>query len=417
MKRLLLIASHYPPVLGSSGVHRSLKFSRYLLDHDWQATVLTMHPRAHQKINAQQLQDIPQQVEVIRAFALDSARHLAWQGRYLLWTALPDRWVSWILGGIWSGLKAIRQQKIQAIFSTFPLASGHYIAYFLHKLTGLPWIADFRDPMTGPNYPSVASRRAFYLWIERKAAKHASRLLFTTPGALRLHQQRYPQAADKMQLIGNGYDEEDFKDLPEASPHQPGAPWLLLHSGLMYQQERDPRAFFEALSSLQQQQKLPAAGVKIRLRGAENEDYFRQLTRQYGIETLVDFESSIGYRQALSEMMQVDGLLLFQGSVCNNQIPAKVYEYLRCGQPVLALTDPAGDTATVLRDCNIQSLAAMDDPQAIAQALLEFLQQLETQSWPKPDPQQVAHYSRRAASARLAETLDSVLADSNQGVD
>lgn len=408
MKRLLLIASHYPPVLGSSGVHRSLKFSRYLLDHDWQASVLTMHQRAHQKINPQQLNDIPAQVRVIRAFALDSARHLAWKGRYLLWSALPDRWVSWILGGVWSGLKEIRQQNIQAIFSTFPLASGHYIAYFLHRLTGLPWIADFRDPMTGPNYPSIASRRAFYLWIERKAAKHASRLIFTTPGALKLHQQRYPDAADRMCLIGNGYDDEDFKTLPDARGHQPGSRWVLLHSGLMYQQERDPRAFFAALSLLQRQQRLPKEGLTIRLRGAESEDYFRQLTREQGIEALVEFEPSIGYQQALAEMMQVDGLLLFQGSVCNNQIPAKVYEYLRCGQPVLALTDPVGDTASVLKDCQIDSIAPMDDAEAVANALARFLEQLRDQSWPKPARAQVQKYSRRSASAQLAQLLDSV---------
>ena len=43
------------------------------------------------------------------------------------------------------------------------------------------------------------------------------------------------------------------------------------------------------------------------------------------------------------------GLLLLQASNCNDQVPAKAYEYLRCHRPVLALTDPAGDTAELLR--------------------------------------------------------------------
>ena len=40
MRKLLMVAFHYPPIRGSSGVQRTLKFSRYLPSLGWQPIVL-----------------------------------------------------------------------------------------------------------------------------------------------------------------------------------------------------------------------------------------------------------------------------------------------------------------------------------------------------------------------------------------
>jgi hypothetical protein len=81
----------------------------------------------------------------------------------------------------------------------------------------------------------------------------------------------------------------------------------------------------------------------------------------------------VRYREALSEMLRADGLLLLQASNCNEQIPAKLYEYLRARRPVLALTDPGGDTAKALRQGAVDAIARLDDEGAIAQLLLRFV--------------------------------------------
>ena len=82
MKRVLLIAFHFPPVQGSSGVQRTLRFARYLPDFGWEPIVLTAHPRAYAETSDDQLKDIPPGVRVIRAPAWDSSRHLSIAGRY-----------------------------------------------------------------------------------------------------------------------------------------------------------------------------------------------------------------------------------------------------------------------------------------------------------------------------------------------
>ena len=59
MKRVLMIAYHFPPLSGSSGIQRTLRFVRYLPEFGWQPTVLTTHPRAYQQVSDDQLADVP----------------------------------------------------------------------------------------------------------------------------------------------------------------------------------------------------------------------------------------------------------------------------------------------------------------------------------------------------------------------
>jgi hypothetical protein len=72
-------------------------------------------------------------------------------------------------------------------------------------------------------------------------------------------------------------------------------------------------------------------------------------------------------------MLRADGLLIMQASNCNAQIPAKLYEYLRAGRPILCLSDPSGDTVAVLRRAGLGAMAPLDDSAAIARLLERFI--------------------------------------------
>ncbi len=106
-------------------------------------------------------------------------------------------------------------------------------------------------------------------------------------------------------------------------------------------------------------------------------------------------------------MLTVDGLLVLQAANCNDQIPAKAYEYLRAQRPLLALTDPAGDTADVIRRAGIDTIAPLDDSDAIFTALVDFLQAVERGDAPLARQQAVQDASRRGRTAQFARLLDS----------
>ncbi|WP_307721879.1 glycosyltransferase [Pseudoduganella plicata] len=346
-----------------------------------------------------------------RAFALDTSRHLALGGRYPRWLALPDRWVSWVFGAVPAGQKLIRRHRPEAIWSTYPIASAHLIGLVLAKLTGLPWIADMRDPMTDVDYPVNPLTRRVYRWIEDRAVRHSCAVVCTTAGAVRNYQQRYPDVPpERFLLVENGYDEENFNGAPNPPPRDPAAPFTLVHSGIVYPSERDPVELFAALAALQAAGQLRPGELRVVLRATAHDEYLAGLIARHGIGAFVTLAPHIPYREALAEMLGADGLLVLQAANCNHQIPAKLYEYLRAGRPVLALTDPVGDTAGALLQAGIDTIAPLDRRDLIAQALLRFIGQVRAGTAPVATPSAVAGASRRARAAQLARLLDQLAA-------
>lgn len=404
--KVLMIAFHYPPLRGSSGILRTLKFSRYLPAYGWQPIVLTAHPRAYPQTGDDQLREIPPEITVERAFALDSGRHLSVRGRYPRWLALPDRWISWWFGAVLAGLRLIRRHRPKVIWSTYPIATAHLVGLTLARISGLPWVADFRDSMTEENYPHDRTTWKTYRWIERKTVQSAGHCIFTAESTRRMYLQRYPQLRSEQGLvILNGYDEEDFREIMQ----KPGSSKLrLLHAGLVYPQERDPRPFFRAVSRLKREGAIHAGGLRVDLRAAGSEEYYFGLLQELGIQDFIHLLPALPYQEALQDCADADGLLLFQGSSCNHQIPAKVYEYFRLQKPILALTSEEGDTAAILRECGGATIADMEDENEIHQKTPSFLRKLRDRSHPLPDHQKVQQYSRQQQAGELATLLFSV---------
>ena len=366
--RVLIVAFHFPPQAGSSGMLRSLKFCRYLPEFGWMPTVLTVKPGAYERVDDGLLGEVPDNVEVIRAFCLDSRRHLSWQGAYPRLLALPDRWSIWAASAIPAGLYAIHRRQIDVIFTTFPIATALVIGYALHKLSGKPWIVDLRDSMTEDNYPTDARTWRLFRWIERKAVKHAAKLLFTAPSAIRMYRERYPElGAERCVLLPNGYDEPDFQGITRT--RQTGQRIRLLHSGLIYPWERDPRPFFRALARLKSEGQISAETLSVELRACGAEAEFAKDVAALGLEDMVKFLPPLPYRASLQDGADADALLLLQAECCDHQVPAKAYEYLRLNKPVLALTTNNGDTAALLKEAGGATIVDLADENAIYDAL------------------------------------------------
>jgi hypothetical protein len=409
-KRILMIAFHFPPVKGSSGVHRTLNFSRHLKeDHGWEPTVLTIHPRAYENTSDDQMSDIAEGVEVVRAFGVDTARHLAIRGRYPRAFAIPDRWTSWKPFAVRAACRAHRAQPFDVVWSTYPIATAHAIGAKVARRTGAPWIADFRDSMTEEGYPANPKQRSAYLAIERLAVEHSARAIFTTPGTRTMYAERYPHVpTERWAVIGNGYDERSFASSRATLRSDERRARLLVHAGVLYRSERDPRCFFDALARLKSSGAIDSTRLRIHLRASGDEAYHVEQIARRGIGDLVFLLPPVPYREALAEMQDADGLLLFQASNCNHQIPAKAYEYLRAQRPVLALTDPSGDTAQLITETQAGMVVPLDDANAIETGLRRFIPAIESSSPPIAPMDVVRRHSRRARASELAAILESL---------
>src|SRR6185295_398259 len=148
-------------------------------------------------------------------------------------------------------------------------------------LTGLPWVADFRDSMTEDNYPRDPALRRAYLRIERRTVARATRLVFTAESTRAMYLKRYATlAGNGCLVIPNGYDEADFAGLDGIAVSPPAGadrPLTLVHAGVIYPEERDPRPFFRALAALRKSGDLPPGGLRVDLRAPGSEEDYRAL--------------------------------------------------------------------------------------------------------------------------------------------
>lgn len=411
----LLVAYHFPPVAFSSGVHRVLALANTMASRNWQISVLTAQPDIYDRVDASSVIEIDARIRVLRAKAFDTRKHLSFKGKYLQWMALPDTLQSWVLFAVLKGLVEIRRKRPALIISTYPIASAHLIGLILHRLTKTPWVADFRDPMAQEGYPANRAQWRSFKWIEEQAARHATRLVFATPGAMAEYRQRYPEVpSERWMVMTNGFEERRYQNIKSPAKAQTiskqgVAPFKLLHSGLIYPHERNPKPLFQAIAQLQQQGFFDEHPLLLVLRATGHEEQYRPLLKALNIEVRVELEPPIPYADALQEMFEVDGLLLLQGSDCNQQIPAKAYEYLRVQKPVLALTDPQGDTARLLNENNMAVIASMYDPQAIAEAIKSYCHRVAQHDFSPPSLEQISRYDRAQISAEFIQSIEQLI--------
>lgn len=411
MKKLLMIAYHFPPLAGSSGIQRTLRFVQHLPKFGWDPVVLSAHPRAYERCDSDLLKEIPTNTRVERAQAWDTARHFSFRGRYLGTMAQPDRWISWKFDGVRRGMQLIKELNPAAIWSTYPIASAHVIGAELQRRTGLPWIVDFRDPMAQANYPKDPRTWQSFRQVEETAFRQASHCMFTTEGAERFYRERFPQSRAQLCVIENGYDEESFGEqaTKDDSPLNPGA-ITLLHSGIVYPNERDPTQLFEALAQLKRDGIVTAKELKIRFRASVHDDLLRKLGDRLEVGDLIELCPPMPYRLALAEMLRADALLVMQSSGCNDQVPAKIYEYLRARRPIVCLSDPAGDTAGVLRRAGISAIARLDSGAEIAQLLTAQIQLLQQQRGVIASEDAILRSSRKERARDFAAILNAATA-------
>lgn len=414
-RTVLLIAFQFPPMRGSSAIQRTLRFAQHLPKFGWKPVVLTATPGAYEQVSTTADVEIAG-IDVHRARAFDAARHLSLFGRYPRSLAIPDRWVTWKYSAVRAALRLIREKRVDVVWTTFPIATAHEIGLAVEMRSGLPWVAEFRDPMWQGDYPPDPRVNRVWKDLESRVFERARRVVVTTPGAARDYRERYPAFGEaNIQVVENGFDEETFADAEARVRSRPAATppadrrLTLLHSGVIYPSERDPTCLFDAVALLKSRGDPVASRLDIRLRATGSDSRYRRMIDERQIGDIVRLEPAVDYVSALEEMLTVDGLLILQAANCNAQIPAKIYEYFRAGRPIVALTDPAGDTATALRRAGAGLVAPLDSVDAIAAALCEFVRRTDERQWHAASSAAVGEYSREHRTAEIAAIFAEVV--------
>lgn len=413
LRSVLMFAFQFPPFAQSTGRLRTLSFVRHLPELGWIPIVISARATAYPEVDACSEREIPEGTTVIRAWGFDIARAVSIRGIYPRIIATPDRWNSWVLGAYLAGRDAVRQAAPSVLWATFPTPSAMLACLTLHRRTRIPFIADFRDPMVYEHWPVNRWDRWVYRWLERNVAASASAVVVTTPSACELYRQRYSEVpASRFRVIENGIDDDDVAitwELPKPDV-APADRITLVHSGGMEAPDRDPTCFFRALRLLSDRSQLPRTQkLRVVLRASGNEKQYSELAQSIGVGDLVEVLPRISRIDAMKELTSASALLLFQGSVCNRQIPAKAYEYLASGKPIIGLMDPGGDThALVHGKWGVPYCGDMADAEAIAKALSRFFSDFARDAAYVPPSSLRSRHSRRTQALELGRLLDEI---------
>jgi len=407
-----MVAYHYPPESSSSGVQRTLKFSCHLPSFGWTPHVLTLRESIYPVKDDTLKQHIPAAVTVHRTAGWDSTRHFAVRGRHLEWTAVPDPYISWLPFAVARGLKVIKDRDVRVIFSTSPKPTAHLIAATLKWRTRLPWVADFRDPWIDEGvHPRPGTLR---LRVESRCERYvmqcADGLTVTTPEMRDHYLRRYPQLpAAKVRVIFNGFDEADFEGIePDRVPLR----FEILHAGLVTPEYRDPVPLLHAVARLLSAGDLARHDVRLTFLGCGTyveSETFARIVRDLDLGGVVDVQRRIPHRETLRRLHEAAVLLVLQAADTQTQIPAKLFEYLRVGRPVLALA-VEGATPRLLRELGAGVVVVPGAVDQIAHAVRALYQEWKTNHDRRTSVPGIAGFSRLAQTSGLARVLDETAA-------
>ena len=403
-RKVLFVTYSFPPEAEVGG-KRTARFCRYLPEFGIHPVVLTVDPRYYTTVDPSYA--AAADIEVIRTNCLSNP--LDWYGKLaarwrrgqdstppganvdaspgdsqnsgfihgmrrnlLVTLQTPDRYWGWYWPAVRAGINFVRRCKPEAIVSSGPPWTSHLVARGIHRRAGVPWIADFRDPWTlspwRETLPGWIER--FERHLERSVIEEAARVVCVASEIADDFREKYRTVSpDKFVTITNGI-EGDF-DLP--MPKVPNTRRSVLHLGSLYG-DRRIQPFLEAVVKLARTGAVNLEGLRFLFVGLIDPQIARQASQeisyleQFGA---IEFRTLVPYEQGQRLLASSDLLLLFQG---NNRvtIPAKLFEYLTTGKPILAIARP-GSVTRLVSESNLGLWVDSANVAAIAAELLKCL--------------------------------------------
>ena len=452
-RKVLMIAYFFPP-LGGSGVYRSLKFAKYLPDNKWIPTVIASAnpPLGWNFTDASMVSEVPEIVDVHRisdeltrtenyqlkgedaegmlrllsqVFMLDAEAASIYSailnspnGQELL-LQFPCSELNWAWKVINYIEKEINLKDYPVIYTTSGPYSSHLIGCYFKKKYGIPWIADFRDEWINNPYGEVDIQHnllhRLLFCLEKIVVTTADRTLCVNKMGEDNYIKTYPVQPERVITITNGYDEEDFEDIHYSK--LPNPKFRIAYSGLIYSRERTLVPVLKAIARLVQEKKVDKNKIEVVVMG---NNYFYDLDKMenLGLNDIITLIPYSEHTKAIQLCASSDLLLCLvgDGKKYNAVYPTKFFEYLRCGKPILALAPTHGSIDKILRSNNL-GLAV---PSTSSAVIYNFILN-EYEHWKlSPEayrniPADIKQFERRTLTAALADVMNHILAEKNQG--
>ena len=421
----ILVITYYWPPSGGAGVQRWLKFTKYLPSSGWLPVVLTVKPEfaAYPFKDISLYGEIPLDAEIHRTKAINyfslynrdqskiphsgfasgsdnSKRNMI--SRFIRGNFfIPDPRKGWNRYAFRKACELIRTENISHIITTSPPHSTQLIGLKLkRKFPHIKWVADLRDPWTDIYYydmfkPSLLAKMADRE-MEKNVLTKADTIITVGQTLAAILGGKGEKISHKINVLPNGYDEEDFEGILPIIPEQ----FTITYVGTL-SPAYPVNGLIEAVKGL----RVNDRPVRLKFVGTVPE----QIQELFPVDeegNRPDFIQYCEHPEAIRYMMESTILLLIIPDHPSNKsiLTGKIFEYLATEKPVLLLGPADGDAAQLMFKCGYQGVFGYDDVQGIR----SFIQKVA-------EGRQVTRsghhleYSRRALAVKLGDLLNSLL--------
>ena len=406
-----MITYTFPPVAGS-GVFRTLKFVKYLPTFDWQPIILSIKKSKTKPTDKTLEKEIPTNVKVYRTTNMESKIY-RYAASYCKinpkWYQIPDwRFIEWFPFAVLKAKKIIKKEKPDVIYSTSPPPTSHLIALAIKLKTGLPWVADYRDPWTQHfeiSYPTRIHRNIEEN-LEHKIAKYADKIIFITSLYRSNFLNKYPDTLqEKCITITNGYDPDDFINVKVIKSDK----FIISHLGSLYGR-RSPSFFLEALINAIKERETLETDIEVKFVGGSSKEYW-DIANKYGLDGIVREVGYVPHEKAIKCMVDSTCLLLVIGAGRKNKeiFTGKIFEYVASRTPIIATVPLDGVAADLIKETNSGLVLDTNDVNGIKTAILEFYDKWkEGKLKIDSNSELIKKYSRKELTKKLAEIFDDI---------
>ncbi len=309
--------------------------------------------------------------------------------------------------------KIIDKINPDLLWSTGDPWSVHWLGYQIAKKYDLPWVADFRDPWTLGEV-NLKERSVFSSkmdkYYERKVVENADLLTFTAKATENLYKSYYKSEKPATATIYNSFDSDLYNsEILSQNLFDSSTINLIFFGSFRTLSPAEP--FIKILKKLHQVDKEAARKLRMYSFGGLNKEDKAKAERAEVTGQLKQLKP-VPPENALSILSQADILWLSTHPHRKHIIPAKLWDYLAAGKPILS-TGPNPEIARILEKTNTGRQFNEKENDQLAELLQKCVKAKQRGSTTpisfNPDKKQIAGYEASHSTRKLAQLFDSLV--------
>lgn len=359
--KLLFLACYFPPVQAIAAV-RTGKMARYLARLGWDVTVVTPHSYVWRDVEDSEKISTELDAEGINRIYTEHhwrclvPEHLKFWNQNVGWMAGGvcrmlarrlgiDKHIGWIEAAE-GACSSLSPKDVDVILASGKPFAAFGLARSVSDRLGRPYVLDYRDPWTGNPHASRQPRPTT-IREEARLLQGCAAVTVVSPSWGAELERRYG-VGEKVHVVTNGYDPGEMEAV---KPHDFGH-CAIVYTGTFYPPRRIISPFLAALKYLKESLNETVNEWYFHYYGVQ-EDHVREEAVRFGLNDRVVLHGRVASREALSAVKGASLAVVIvsveeqASSEMLGMVPAKIYEAIGLGTPVLLIA-PVGSDATTL---------------------------------------------------------------------